>query len=94
MDVNGPSPIRPSTPVQPAQQAGPVQETTQSEAVEPQDDVDISPAARMLEELDQASDLHQARLDRIKEEIRAGVYETPEKLESALWNLLKEIEPE
>jgi len=94
MDVNGPSPIRPATPVQPAQQAGPVQETTQSEAVEPQDGVEISPAARMLEELDAASDLHQARLDRIKEEIRAGAYETPEKLESALWNLLKEIESE
>ncbi len=48
MDVNGPSPIRPSIPIQPAQQAGPVQETTQSEAVEPKDDVDISPAARMM----------------------------------------------
>lgn len=94
MDVNGPSPIRPSTSIQPAQQAGPVQETTHSEAIEPKDDVEISPAARMLEELDQASDLHQARLDRIKEDIRAGVYETPEKLESALWNLLKEIESE
>jgi hypothetical protein len=44
--------------------------------------------------LDQSSDLHQARLDRIKADIKAGVYETPEKLESALGNLLKEIESE
>ena len=94
MDVNGPSPIRPSTPIQPTQQTGPVQETGQSESMAPQDGVEISQAARMMEELDQASDLHQARLDSIKQDIKAGVYETPEKLESALWNLLKQIESE
>jgi len=94
MDVNGPSPIRSSTPIQPTQQTGSVQEMAQSDSVAPKDDVEISQAARMMEELDQASDLHQARLDRIKQDIKAGVYETPEKLESALWNLLKEIEPE
>ncbi|MBD3672912.1 MAG: flagellar biosynthesis anti-sigma factor FlgM [Planctomycetaceae bacterium] len=94
MDVNGPSPIRPSTPIQPTQQAGSIQDAAASDAVAPKDDVEISQAARMMEELDQASDLHQARLDRIKEDIKSGVYETPEKLESALWNLLKEIETE
>jgi len=94
MDVNGPSPIRSSTPIQPTQQAGSIQETTQSVSVAPKDGVEISQAAKMMEELDQSSDLHQARLDRIKADIKAGVYETPEKLESALGNLLKEIESE
>ena len=46
----------------------------------------------MMEELDQASELHQARLDQIKQEIENGTYETPEKLEAALWQLLQRIE--
>jgi anti-sigma28 factor (negative regulator of flagellin synthesis) len=94
MEVNGPSPIRPSVPVQPTQQAAEIQGTTGTESIEPQDELEISPAARMMEELDQVSELHQARLDRIKEEIENGTYESPEKLEAALWNLMKQIESE
>ena len=94
MEVNGPNPVRPSIPIQPTQQAGEVQGAPDSGVIDPQDEVEISPAARMMEEIDQVSDLHQARLDQIKEEIQNGTYETPEKLESALWNLMKQIENE
>ena len=94
MDVNGPSPIQQSVPVQPTQHVGEVQEASQSGPIEPQDEIEISDAARMMEEIDQSSELHQARLDQIKNEIKSGTYETPEKLESALWNLLKQIESE
>jgi negative regulator of flagellin synthesis FlgM len=94
MEVNGPSPIRSSVPIQPTGPAGDIRGADGMDSVEPQDNLEISPAARMLEELDQVSELHQARLDRIKEEIQNGTYESPEKLEAALWNLMKQIESE
>jgi negative regulator of flagellin synthesis FlgM len=94
MDVNGPSPVRPSVPIHTVQPTGDVSGTGAPDAVVPQDQLQISDAARMMEKLDQASELHQARLDQIKDEIRNGTYETPEKLEEALWKLLREIESE
>lgn len=94
MDVNGPNPVRSSVPIQPTNGAGEIRETSQSGPLEPHDQIEISDAARMMEEIDASSELHQARLDQIKEEIRNGTYETPEKLESALWKLLNQIESE
>lgn len=94
MDVNGPSPVRPSLPVHSVQPTGDVSGAGASDAVVPQDQLQISDAARMMEQLDQADALHQSRLDQIKDEIRSGTYETPEKLEEALWKLLQEIESE
>lgn len=94
MDVNGPSPIRPSMPVHSIQPAGDVSRAGETGGIVPQDQLEISDAARMLEQLDQSPEMHQARLDQIREEIQNGTYETPEKLEAALWKLLQKLESE
>jgi len=89
MDVNGPAPIRPSIPLQSVGATGNVSGTSGSGAVVPQDQLQISDAARLMEEIDSTSELHQARLEQIKTEIQNGTYETPEKLEAALLKLMQ-----
>ncbi|MEZ6067980.1 MAG: flagellar biosynthesis anti-sigma factor FlgM [Planctomycetaceae bacterium] len=54
----------------------------------PQDEVQISSAARALGETDAATSLHEARLSAIRAAIEDGTYETPDKLEAAVDRLL------
>jgi negative regulator of flagellin synthesis FlgM len=56
-----------------------------------QDELQISDAARLIEQVKQAPDIRQDRVDAIRQQIAAGTYETPEKLEIALDRLLDEI---
>jgi negative regulator of flagellin synthesis FlgM len=62
---------------------------TSSEPI--QDEVHISDEARLVEQVKQAPDIRQDRVDAIRAQIAAGTYETPEKLDIALDRLLDEI---
>ncbi|WP_197443547.1 flagellar biosynthesis anti-sigma factor FlgM [Maioricimonas rarisocia] len=59
----------------------------------PQDEVDISSAARLLDQLNDPQ-VRAARLAEIKAAIDAGTYETEDKLEAALDKLLTDIRQE
>ena len=58
----------------------------------PRDEIQISPEARLLDEISRSSDIHQSRIDEIRRMIASGVYETPEKLSVALNQLLDELQ--
>ena len=56
-----------------------------------QDEVQISDAARLVEQAKQSSDIRHERVAAIREQIAQGTYDTPEKLDVALDRLLDEI---
>jgi hypothetical protein len=55
------------------------------------DQVDISPEAQMIGQIHDLPEIRMDRVDQIRSEIAAGVYETEEKLDVALGRLLDEI---
>lgn len=95
MQVNGPSSLSGPAPASRPHQAhnAPPNESAASPGhpVTPQDEVEISEASRMFDQLRQSSEVRAERLARIKAEIDAGTYETPEKLEAALLALFDEV---
>ena len=56
-----------------------------------QDEVHISDTARMVEQVKQAPDIRQDRVQAIRAQIAAGTYETQGKLDGAVSRLLDEI---
>jgi negative regulator of flagellin synthesis FlgM len=62
---------------------------TESPAIH--DEVNISDAARMVEQVHQAPAIQQDRVDSIRAQIAAGTYETPDKVNVAVNRLLDEI---
>jgi negative regulator of flagellin synthesis FlgM len=85
--VGGTSPIRPAhlSPTQAASSTGP------SGLEAPQDEVEFSAAARMLDRLQSDPQVRAERLAEIRAAIVAGTYETPEKMALAIERLLAEI---
>jgi negative regulator of flagellin synthesis FlgM len=63
--------------------------TTSSRPI--QDEVQISDAAQLVEQVRNMPDIRQDRVAQIRAEIASGTYETDEKLEVALGRLLDEI---
>ncbi len=57
----------------------------------PRDQVEISPLGRMLDGISQIPDIRHEKVEAIRQQIVAGVYETPEKLELALDRLMDEL---
>jgi negative regulator of flagellin synthesis FlgM len=56
-----------------------------------QDELQISDAARLVEQVHDLPDIRQDRVAEIRSQIAAGTYETQDKLEAALGRLLDEI---
>lgn len=85
--ITGSGPIRPArfSPVQPAAQPA----VSGLEA--PQDEVEFSAAARMLDRIQHDPRVRAERLEQIRAAIVAGTYDTPEKLALAVERLLVEI---
>lgn len=57
----------------------------------PQDEVVISPAARMLQSQDVGAASRAERLSEIRSQISQGVYDTPEKLAIAVDRLIQDL---
>lgn len=55
------------------------------------DQADFSAAAQMRSKLESLPDVRQDLVDRVRSEIEAGTYETPEKLEQALTGLAADL---
>ena len=94
MEVQGSGPIRPSNPIQSSRPA-PQQETASTaKSMSPQDEIEISDAGRMLDDLSRSSDVRAERLAQIKAAIDNGTYDTPAKLEAALEKMIGQISQE
>lgn len=66
-------------------------DTAASPSGQIQDEVQISDAARMVEQVKEMPDIRQDRVDAIRQQIASGTYETAEKLDVALDRLFDEI---
>jgi negative regulator of flagellin synthesis FlgM len=67
------------------------QPMSRPESVQIADEVDISEAARFVEQVQQMPDIRSDRVDAVRQQIAAGTYETGEKLNAAVERLLDEI---
>ena len=56
------------------------------------DKVELSPHARLMDQIRQLPEVRKDLIDRIKHEIEAGTYDTPEKLDAAVAELLIDLE--
>jgi flagellar biosynthesis anti-sigma factor FlgM len=61
-------------------------------AERPSDRVELSDRARYLSKLASLPDTRQDLIDRVRQEIAGGQYETPEKLDEAIANLLDDLQ--
>jgi flagellar biosynthesis anti-sigma factor FlgM len=87
--VSGAGSVRPSAAVPSTREAAaPVRPQR------PSDELQISPAGKLLDQLSQNSDVRQERLARIREAIANGTYDTDEKLEAALSRMFDAVEAE
>ena len=90
MEVSGAGSIGGAGAIRPTQFAPSqgVSHTAPAGLTAPQDEVQISSAARALGELDQAGQLHEARLAEIRAASADGTYETADKLDAAVDRLI------
>ena len=91
MEVNGPGSLFNAFPVRPTGSVPNVEKPAGAKSNGPNDDVEISAVGKMFNRLSQSPKVRAERLTRIKAEIDAGIYETPEKLEAALLKMMNEI---
>ena len=64
---------------------------TRPEAPQIADEVDISEAARLVEQVQQMPEIREDRVEAVRQQIAAGTYETSDKLNAAIERLLDEI---
>jgi negative regulator of flagellin synthesis FlgM len=83
--VHGPQSIGAPHSARAAQPAAPPEST----AI--RDEVNISDAARLIEQVHQAPDIRQDRVQSLRAQIASGTYETPQNLGVAVSRLLDEI---
>ncbi len=64
-----------------------------SPAVAPrgQDQVELSPRAQLLSKIAQLPEIRQDLVDRVRSEIDSGSYDTPEKVDALMDNLLEDL---
>ena len=92
MEVNGSGALEAQNPLNRIQSTTePSGSVRQPSSILPQDEVVISPVAKLLDDLNQTSQIRFEQLVQIKDAIEAGVYESPERIEIALERLLQEI---
>jgi Anti-sigma-28 factor, FlgM len=91
MQIHGPHGPNGLSPVFPQRAASGADAVRPSSLEMPRDEIQISPEARLLEEISRSGDVQQLHVDEIRRMIASGVYETPEKMAVALDNLLKEF---
>ena len=84
MDVNGIGSVSRPNALGAARPVTGVETPPSADALAPQDEVQISSAARQMDELSRTSGVRQERIEQIRQEIADGSYDTPEKLDAAL----------
>jgi len=91
MEIYGPHYVHGAQSIGPPHGVRLDQAARPSPAAPIQDELTISEAAEALERARQVPEIRADLVARVRAEIAAGVYETPEKLEIALDRLLDEI---
>ncbi len=91
MHIHGPSHLHGPQSIGAPHGAKPVQPARPQEAPQIADEVDISEAARMAEQIQQMPDVRGDRVEAVRRQIAEGTYETRDKLNVAVERLLDEI---
>ena len=91
MHIYGPSQLHGPQSIGAPHGARPAQPTTRPEAAQIADEVNISDAARLVEQIQQMPDIREDRVNAVRQQIADGAYETSDKLNAALERLLDEI---
>ncbi len=84
MDVRGVGSVSGAVPIRPTSGTPTTRELQVTGPQSPRDELEISSAGKMLDQLSQNPDVRAERIARIKEAIANGAYDTDEKLEAAL----------
>lgn len=58
----------------------------------PSDRVELSQSAQLLSKLNELPDVRQDLIDRVRGEIQAGTYETPDKIDGAIDGLIEDLD--
>jgi negative regulator of flagellin synthesis FlgM len=91
MHIYGPAHLHGPQPIGPPHSSRVSQPTERPEATSIQDELQISDAARLMEQAQAVPEVRQDRVEAIRAKIAEGTYETQEKLEIAIERLLDEI---
>jgi negative regulator of flagellin synthesis FlgM len=91
MYIHGPSHMHGPQSISAPHAARAAQPTVRPEAPQIADEVDISDAARLVEQVQQMPDIREDRVEAIRQQIAAGTYETNDKIDVAVERLLDEI---
>jgi len=83
MDVSGIGSVSGATPARAVSPTS-TQPVAAPSVTAPQDELEISSAGKMLDQLSETPEIRAERLAQIKEAIENGAYDTDEKLEAAL----------
>lgn len=91
MEVYGAGGTQGPQPIYPRLAAFSVEAGQTVQAGAPRDQVEISPLGQMLDGISRLPDIRHEKVEAIRQQIAAGVYETPAKLEIALDRLIDEL---
>ena len=91
MQIHGPHGPNGLSPIFPHRPAGAADSVRPAGLEMPRDEIQISPEARLLEEISHSTEVRQERVDEIRRMIASGVYEAPERLSVALDRLLDDL---
>jgi negative regulator of flagellin synthesis FlgM len=91
MEIQGAGGTQGPQPIYPRLAAFSVDAGQTVQANAPRDHVEISPLGRMLDGIGRLPEIRYERVTEIRQQIAAGIYETPEKLEIALDRLIDDI---
>lgn len=91
MHIYGPSQLHGPQSISAPHGSRPAQPMTRPEAPQIADEVDISEAARLVEQTQQLPEIREDRVEAVRQQIAAGTYETTDKLNAAIERLLDEI---
>ena len=91
MEIQGAGGLNGPQAIYPRLAAFSVEANATATAAAPRDQVEISSLGLMMEGISRLPDIRHEKVEAIRQQIAAGTYETPEKLEKAIDGLLGEL---
>lgn len=91
MEIQGAGGLSGPQPIYPRLAAFSVEQGASASAAAPRDQVEISSLGLMMEGISRLPEIRYEKVEAIRQQIAAGTYETPEKLEKAIEGLLGEV---
>lgn len=91
MEIQGAGGLNGPQPIYPRLASFSVDAGTSASAAAPRDQVEISSLGLMMEGISNLPEIRHEKVEAIRQQIAAGTYETPDKLEKALDALLGEM---